>query len=286
MTRIGESFETYSSLSVHDMLRGRIAAGHDVPPLRWLAKAAAKYLRAYNNQSNYPVNFNGEGFALRAVTAATPGDVFDVGANEGQWATMALDVIGARRLHCFEVAPATAQLLRQRLEDRPNVSINNVGLGADTRTIDLYFYPKRTDRSSAYLLNDGFTKEQVKASVIPGDEYVEQNNIDEIAFLKLDVEGMEMEVIHGFERSLRSGVVKAIQIEHTPSHVLSRHFLKDFVDVLRPFDFHIYRCFPNALRALHYDVQWDEDFTGENFIAMNADTRSRVAGIRGERLRA
>jgi hypothetical protein len=37
-----------------------------------------------------------------------PGEIFDVRANNGHWAMMALGITGESPLHCFEVVPATS----------------------------------------------------------------------------------------------------------------------------------------------------------------------------------
>src|SRR5487761_1440575 len=91
-----------------DRLRAEVAAHRDHPVLRLAARGAGKYLRAFNNQWNWDIRVNGEAAALRRILAAKiEGDIFDVGANEGQWATMALATIGIRKLHCFEAVPTT-----------------------------------------------------------------------------------------------------------------------------------------------------------------------------------
>ena len=117
---------------------------------------------------------------------------------------------------------------------------------------NLYFYPDSPDRTSAYEMNDGFKKEKVTAPFARGDDDVETHQVEQIAFLKIDVEGMEMDVLAGFETTLRRGAIKGIQFEHGPAHVISRHFLKDFVDFLEPLQYTIFRSYPNALRAVAY----------------------------------
>lgn len=258
-----------------DKLRAGIAAHRRHPALRVAARAAEKYLRAFNNQWNWDIHVNGEAAALRRILAAKiEGDVFDVGANEGQWAAMALATIGSRKLHCFEAVPATFDRLKKRIGERDNVTLNAFGLGAEARQAEFYFYPASSDRTSAFHLDDDFMKERVSVPIRRGDDYGREQGVGQIAFLKIDVEGMEIEVLSGFEESLRAGLVKAIQFEHGPAHILSRHFLRDFVEFLGAFDYRVFRCFPNALVALDYDMSTDETFAGQNFIALHPDARA------------
>jgi FkbM family methyltransferase len=256
-----------------DKVRAKIAANREAPLLRLVACASEKYLRAFNNQSNWDVWVNGEANALRTITAAAAGDVLDVGANEGQWAAMALTAIGDKRLHCFELVPATFQKLKQRLGGHENIVLNDFGLGSEEKSVDIYFYPESTDRTSAYHMSDGFRKETIRARIVRGDDYLAIQGIERVSFLKIDVEGMEMSVLKGFEMSLCKKIIKGIQFEHGPTHVISRHFLKDFVEFLEEFEYTIFECFPKTLRRLNYDFRSDETFVGQNFIAVLPDIR-------------
>ncbi len=233
--------------------------------------SATRKSAAYNNQVNWNIKVNGEANALKVITHALPGDVFDVGANEGQWSTMALRVIGNKRLHCFEAIPSTFQRLRDKIGNPPQVILNNVSLGSHKSTIDMYYYPDSTDRTSAYYIDDGFKKEKLEVSVVKGDDYIKQCEITQISFLKIDVEGMEMEVLNGLEWSFKARIIKAVQFEHGPAHVISRHFLRDFSEFFDAYDFELFRCYPHGLRKVNYDVARDETFIGENFIAITRE---------------
>jgi hypothetical protein len=127
-------------------IRAYIANHRNNPLLSFAARGAEKYLRAYNNQRNWNVKSNGEAYALRLITSRCDGDVFDVGANVGQWSCMALEIIGAKRLHCFEAAVGNFEKLRATLSSRPNVIPNNIGLGDEKKDIKFYFYPNSPTR--------------------------------------------------------------------------------------------------------------------------------------------
>src|SRR6267378_2205976 len=259
--------------------RSMIATRRDSWILRHVASGAEKYLRAYNNQSNWNVHYNGEADAVRTITSTVAGDVLDVGANEGQWASMALEIIDGRRLHCFEVVPQTFEKLKENVGQRTNATLNHYGLGSKASTIDFYFYPDSSDCSSRYEMNDGFKKERIRACVVPGDEYVSQKKIEEIAFLKIDVEGMEMEVLQGFPSCLQAGAIKAIQFEHGPAHVIARHLLKDFLDLFEGYSYTVFRIFPKVFVKLDYDLAKDESFVGQNFLAVHSQLLKRLPNL-------
>jgi FkbM family methyltransferase len=233
-------------------IRAYIANHRNNPLLSFAARGAEKYLRAYNNQRNWNVKSNGEAYALRLITSRCDGDVFDVGANVGQWSSMALEIIGAKRLHCFEAAVGNFEKLRATLPSRPNVIPNNIGLGDEKKDIKFYFYPNSPTRSTAYFLDDGYQKQLVSASIVRGDDYMRENCISNISLLKLDVEGMY--------------------------HIITRHFLRDFVNLFQAANYEVLRILPSELQPLHYDIERDETFNGENFLAVRRTISTQLKG--------
>jgi FkbM family methyltransferase len=250
--------------------RSAIAARRDNPILKYVASGAQKYLTAYNNEWNWNFRYNGEMNALQTIAHTVPGDIFDVGANEGQWASMALETINGKHLHCFEVVPQTFEKLTKSVGQRANTTFNNYGLGRGASSVDFYFYPDGSDRSSRYEMNDGFRKENISVSIVSGDEYVSREKVEEIAFLKLDVEGMEMDVLQGFSSSLQAGRIKAIQFERGPVHGLTRCLLKDFLDLFEGYSYKVFKIFPKTLVQLDYDSEKDESLAGRNFLAIHS----------------
>jgi FkbM family methyltransferase len=259
-----------------DRLRAAIANHRNNPVLTYMARGAEKYLRAYNNQRNWDVEVNGEAHALRLVTSRYDGDVLDVGANVGQWASMASELLRDNRLHCFEAANSNFEKLRTRLGSRPNVILNHFGLGGENKEIEFYFYPEAPTRSTAYYLEDGYKKEKTLASIVRGDDYVSQKHIHTVSYLKIDVEGMEIDVLRGFAATLKAGKIQAVQFEHGQYHIITRHLLKDFVDLFYAADYGVFRILPNELQPLLYDMERDETFTGENFLAIRKDIQKEL----------
>ncbi len=266
--------ETYA---IKCRLKSMIASRRNSPIVRYVADGAEKYLRAFNNEQNWHTRYNGEAHAFHSVANTVDGDVLDVGANEGQWATMALDVIDGNRLHCFEVVPQIFHKLKNGLGPRTTVTLNHFGLGSKAGSIDFYFYPDSPDRSSCYSLNDGFRKEKIKVCIIPGDEYISERGIRKIAFLKLDVEGMEMDVLRGLSSSLQAGIIQAIQFEHGPAHALARQLVKDFLEFLEGYSYTVFKIFPKTFVKVDYDPERDESFVGQNLLAVRPEILDRLS---------
>jgi FkbM family methyltransferase len=56
-------------------------------------------------------------------------------------------------------------------------------------------------------------KKEIKIDVNTVDNYVKQNNINHIDYLKIDTQGYEEEVLKGSIETLKSGIVKYIEVE-------------------------------------------------------------------------
>jgi len=261
---------TKISIFSRPRLRGLIAAHRDNLLLHAAATVAAKYLRAYSNEANWSFEYNGEQHALRVMLEAHAGCLLDVGANVGEWALMAHTLDPARPIHAFEISPTTFQSLSDKLAGIPNCVLNNLGLSDSERELDLHYYPDSPDRSSLLKQSDGFRKDTERVRVITGDAYIRSHGIDGIAFLKIDVEGHEMAVLEGFRDSIDSGQISAIQFEHGPAHVLSRHFLGDFVEFLSQRRYELFRIFPGNLEPLLYDYATSETCGPGNYLAVRA----------------
>lgn len=65
-------------------------------------------------------------------------------------------------------------------------------------------------------------------------------NISYVDLLKIDVEGNELKVFQGAEKSLAEGRIGAIQIEFNECAIDSRIFLRDFWNLLSK-DFHLHK---------------------------------------------
>jgi FkbM family methyltransferase len=257
-------------------IRTWIAAHRDNPLLATLARFSVKYLRAYENQVQWDVESNGEAYALAQIARVAEGEIFDVGANTGSWAAMAAHVAPGRRIHSFELSERTYARLAQNVAALPQVIANPFGLGDADGEVTFHYYPDSDDRSSVVLVPDGFAKVEAKGAIRTGDGYVASANVERIAYLKIDVEGAEISVLRGFSASLATGTIAAVQFEHGPAHVVTRHLLIDFVELFEGYGYTIFRMFPRRLVPLWYDPVEHENFTGSNFLAVRKDVAARL----------
>lgn len=252
-------------------IRSMITRRRNMYIVRLATIAAEKLIRTVRNHTNFGMNWNGERTALELVHRRFPGPLLDVGAHQGRWTKMALEVAPGEDVHCFEISPDNVPLLREAVRDLPNVTVNEYGLAAARREVVVYHNVEGGNLTSYVLLPYQMAMKPIPSRVIPGDDYVEEKHLKNISFIKIDVEGAEMDVLQGLSRTISAGTVAAVQFEHGTMHVVTRHFLKDFIDFFEARDYVVCRMWPEGIEPVVYNFERDEEFVGQNFVAVRRD---------------
>jgi len=131
-----------------------------------------------------------------------PGDtVLDVGANCGALTLVAAHQVGTRgRVYAFEPGETIRQRLEANLAENPQiqsgVTVMPVGLGAATE--ERFYYEDPHYRGNGAL----FQSQGIPVSVVRLDDWVAEQGIGAIALIKIDVEGMEYDVLRGGKSTL------------------------------------------------------------------------------------
>lgn len=235
------------------------------PLSRFVASRAHKIHLAAQN-FNYDPKKNGELFLLRETAARNPRVIFDVGANTGEWAELALEACPNAAVHAFEIMPETADMLTANAGSNPRLVINRIGLADSEGTVKVHRYSEHTHASILDYSEHGAST-VVEVPVTTGDAYCAKHNIQRIDLLKMDVEGAESKVIAGFAGMLRAGKIAAIQFEYGRANILAKFLLKDWYDLLAPLGYRIGKLYPNEIDFKPYELK-DEDFIGPNYVAV------------------
>jgi FkbM family methyltransferase len=205
--------------------------------------------------SNIRPELNGEEYFLdlwaqqMKSQSASP-TVFDVGANEGDFAHMLLQRCAAR-VYSFEPNPATASRLRRRFESCDGVVVNNIALGEGSGSMSLYDQSGRTGTGRATAIAEVFSdvyRQEAKSfevDVTTLDRYVSEHSIEKIHLLKIDAEGYEYPILSGAKNSLGAGIVDWIQFEFNIHNATRGYTFYKFSKLLHGFD--LYRMLPHSL---------------------------------------
>jgi FkbM family methyltransferase len=196
---------------------------------------------------------------------------FDVGANIGDYTELLATHHPKAKIYCFEPNPNTFKKLAENCGDL--ATLINGGIGAEIGELKLYFESSDSTSvqasSNPEILNviakqSDLTSIDIKINTI--DNYCLQNGIDSIDFLKIDIEGFELEALEGAKKLLSEKKIKLIQFEFNEVNIVKRRFLKDFYDFLPDFDF--YRLEESKLIPLNEWKPKHEIFVFQNILAI------------------
>jgi FkbM family methyltransferase len=131
--------------------------------------------------------------------------IADVGANIGVTSTIFSVIAPCGKIYSFEPSPSAFSCLRETLEVNKitNCYAFNLALGKEGGVFQ--FYDNPNSASASHLVNQGTLDEATQSvSVTTLDNFLHENAIDRLDFLKIDVEGFEMDVLAGAENVLQS----------------------------------------------------------------------------------
>lgn len=125
-----------------------------------------------------------------------PGEILDVGANIGLFAKWIHAHNPERRLHCFEPLLSNAAMVRRNC---PGAIVNQIGVGRERGTVRIGVDAHGVMASS---VAQPWELQPIEFDVVPLDGYAEDHGVGDVALLKLDTEGMELDVLDGAPRLL------------------------------------------------------------------------------------
>ena len=230
--------------------------------------------RAFEHPT-YDVAINGERMLLLNVISKPDPLLFDVGANIGDWSSMAKKKFPKARIQCFEMNQETAKILEKNCRKLTDITVHSIGLGDSTHTAEFYSYEGEQSVLSSLRANlySGFQPTRKHATIITGDEFCEKNQITRIDLLKVDAEGADYEVIKGFSRMLAQQAVSVIQFEHEGGR-----YIRDFYDLLSPFGYRIGKLYSGYVEFREHDISM-ERFLGPNYVAIHSSNQALIKDL-------
>jgi FkbM family methyltransferase len=232
------------------------------------------YVNHFNGDNNSDIRSNGEYRVLKEFIPRSR-IVFDVGTNVGDWAELALSINNNINLHCFEPSLFTFERLKQRFSR--NVKCNNFGLSSSECERRLFIFEDWSGGNSLYPrhgleavgLKTQSKTELVKLTAL--DKYCKKYSINEIDFMKVDVEGHELEVFRGGGELIRAGRVTVMQFEYGGCNIDSRVLLKDIFEYFCSLPYQFFKIYPHHLRYISQYDQRLENFQYSNWLIVRKD---------------
>lgn len=243
------------------------------------AIAAEYYLNFYKNRS-YDRARNGED-RLVSLLGLKSGDVFcDVGAHHGEYAQYVKHCYPGAKVHCFELSPGNSRTFRANSANaEAGLHLHEFGLGSEEGSFEIFEAPNQSQVVSLHAVAGGTRGETGR--VRRGDAACRELGITKIAFLKIDTEGHELQVLRGFGEMLRPDRIACIQFEYNECSVGGGVLLKQLFDLLKPAGYAVGKIYPRAIEFGPYSFHL-EDHRASNYCAVGKGTEleRRLAGER------
>ncbi len=172
--------------------------------------------------SNINPDFSSEGPYERFGINVNQGDiVFDVGANFGLFTAFCSNNKTTKMVFSFEPVKSTYNLLKK------TIAINNIeskvtlvkkGLSDTAGSMPIFL---KEDIGSSSIINNNFTNEETEMiDITTIDQFMKENNLDSVDFIKADIEGAERLMLKGAKETLKRFKPKlAICTYHLPDDI-------------------------------------------------------------------
>ncbi len=150
--------------------------------------------------------------------------VIDAGGNIGLFSVFASKVVKDNgKIFTFEPVSTIYKTLQRNIEvnNISNCVVFRYALGSFNGEVDIFIDEKKIGASTLRANNEATSKEKIKQ--IKLDDFVKQNNIPKIDFIKADIEGAERCLIEGGRETIK---------KHKPNIAICTYHLEDDKEVI------------------------------------------------------
>jgi FkbM family methyltransferase len=178
-------------------------------------------------------------------------NIFDVGANFGEWSIRLIDKWKSENGRLFQIEPAPYCQKALSSLNLPRTTLICAAVGEKSKTAKFYSPDDWSPIGSLYKRRDSYLDQydfrEFEVQVMTIDEIIDEHKIDFIDYMKLDVEGHEYSSLLGCMESLESKRIRALTFEFGSCNINSRIFFHDFWDLLTRYEYRIFRICPGGV---------------------------------------
>jgi len=192
------------------------------------------------------------------------GDVFDVGANIGNWSACLLEKYANSmpgRLFMFEPSPGSRAVIEQNLEAQlqdDDVILEAIALTNESKTAIFHIVGSTAGTNSLQNISNDKQVEEIEVECRTIDDFIAENDIAHLTFVKVDTEGNDYNVIEGATQMMRERKVDFIQFEYNYRWVAFRYFLKDVFELVEPLGYSVGKLTSEGIEeydAWHFELE-------------------------------
>lgn len=152
-------------------------------------------------------------FAFLTESLSKAEFIFDIGANFGVISCIAARRRPSARIFAFEPHPQTFRSLEANLRDNGIANVQAFELALGARAGEIGFTSHGSPASNRIATG---SEAAIRVPVTTLAEFCRDNSVERIDFLKIDVEGADLDVLEGARPLFEAGAVAAGMIEVCP----------------------------------------------------------------------
>lgn len=175
--------------------------------------------------------------------------IFDVGANAGELSLLFSHFTRKNgHVHSFEPTPSTYECLTHiaKASRNQNIIARNIALSNKIGTLRIHDYGIEysglNTEAKRPLKEQGFDIEPIQIIEVPCttiDQYCIQNQIKQIDFLKIDVEGGELNVLKGASEMLNKKAIKSIVFEFGQTSIDMGNTREEYLEFFKSINYKV-----------------------------------------------
>lgn len=158
--------------------------------------------------------------------------VLDIGANIGVFSIFAANLAKNGFVYAFEPVSTTYEILEKNSSFYKNIKIFKIGIGKEKKETEIFIRSWNSGYATINLeeieRNQKSFDKREKIIILPLDEIIKEEKINKVDFIKVDVEGYELEVLKGAINTLKeSKPILAISLHHSKFKQLIHNFINE-----------------------------------------------------------
>ena len=238
-------------------------------------KLAQRVAFDHRGENNSDIYINGESLFLKKNINFL-NIFFDVGANIGEWTNFVSKMKPGAKVFSFEPIDDSFNDLSKNVKSK-NARLIKMALGDKTEKVVFNVYGDYSVMNSMYArASDGLmVLKKQEVDMMRLDDFCLENNVKNIDFLKIDVEGNELKVLDGAKDMLSNDKISVIQFEYGGTYIDAEILLKDVFDFFSELPYTIYKILPDRLLQTGYSQQL-ENFQYANYLAINNSWLNKI----------
>jgi len=150
------------------------------------------------------------------------------------------------------------------LQQVSNLELIQAAAGQNHGSQLLYAPDATSALASLHQRGDSFSKGlefmSRNVEVLTIDSVIADKGLEQVDFLKMDLEGHELFALNGATTALKLGYIKALSFEFGAGNVNSRTFFRDFWELLTPLGFELRRICPGGVTVPVREYYEDLEF--------------------------